>query len=208
MLKKSFFSLVMISFFMCGLPAQSPAQPLWWDANTEADLSHYDAYRSLASCTDILPSPNTCQTFEKINVNPIPQAPDPINFVDNGPLQFQTHYFYRVLACNSSGLCSSFSNELDTIHANPNAPAAPGTLRGTEQGANMWLDWDDVEHVRAYNVYKSEQENAVGDLIVTLRASEYKDTNPGRRGPWWYSVTSLANDFESEPSPTVKYEGK
>jgi hypothetical protein len=208
MLKKIFFSLVMISFFMCGLPAQSPTQPLWWDANTEADLSGYWMYRSLTPCTDTLPAPNTCSSFAKIHSSLIPQAPDPVNFVDTGPLQFQTHYYYRVTAVNTSDEESLFSNELDTIHANPNAPAAPGTLRGNEQGANMWLDWDDMDHVRAYNVYKSEQANEVGNLIVTLRASEFKDTNPGRIGPRWYNVTSV-NDFgESEPSGPIEYKGK
>ncbi len=211
MFRRLCVSLFLVCFFMCGLPAQSPTQQLWWDANTETDMDGYDAYRGESSCPDpvnppLLPS--DCPQYIKVNTNLIPQAADPITFTDMGPLEFQVRYFYRVRSCNTSGECSGLSNEVDNIHANPNAPAVPGSLRKTEQGANMWLDWDDMEHVNAYNVYKSQQENDRGDLIATTVVSDHRDNNPGRRGPRWYRVTSVNENGESDPAGPMLYVGK
>jgi len=214
MVRRVMISLVMVAFFMCGLPAQDPVQPLFWDANSEVDLEGYWAYRALTPCTFVNPDPNIpagpvdCPQFSRLNTAIIPQAADPINFVDNGPLDFQIHYFYRVTAQNTSGLESQFSNELDTVHVNPNAPASPGGLRGTELGANMWLDWNDTQFADAYNVYKSSQEVPTGSLIATTEVSDHRDINQGRIGPRWYWVTSLNDVGESPPSGPVIYVGK
>jgi len=186
--------------------------PLWWDSNTEPDVDRYFVYRSEASCTDPQPQPSTCPTFLKISPA-LPQGPSLTapRFIDEN-VDFGRTYIYVATAVNSSNLESGFSNDLGVQWANPNRPGPPGNFRGVELGANLRLDWDDNpihENVNLYNVLKSSSQDEWGNVIARVTISEYRDINPGRRGPKFYWVTAV-NDLGSEslPSGPVVYRGK
>jgi len=184
---------------------------IYWDARTEPDVDEYHMYRGTVPCTDATPTPLTCPGFIQVAV--IPQAVDPMDWIEPGPVVFVQDYYYRLLSHNTSQLVSAFSNELNVRWFNPNAPGIPGGLRGTEQGANMFLDWDEPdpdEHIVAYNIWKSMDENKQGARIGTVSETRrYRDNNPGRNGPRYYRVTAVNDsDMESDPAGPVMYVGK
>ena len=74
-----------------------PTVPLYWDANSEPDIDHYNVYRSSTSGSgfSVMGTPS--------------QSPDPVSLTDMTPLS--TGY-YVVTSVNDSGLESDFSNEL------------------------------------------------------------------------------------------------
>ncbi len=188
-----------------------PGDPFFWDRNTEADLIDYGVFRAEAPCTDATPTEQTCPGFAKVAT--VSQSSiDPITWTETETLVFVKDYYYRVNACNSSALCSGLSNELNIRWLNPNAPSIPGSLRKTEQGARIWIDWDDPpaeEHVAVWNVYKSTQEQELGGHAATVTLSEWDDVNPGRRGPRYYSVTAINDEgAESGAAGPIVYEGR
>lgn len=131
--RRTCVSLFLVLFFMCGLPAQNPTTSFLWDANVEDDLAGYWMYRSLTACTfippdDPDPAPSDCPQFSRVNTTIIPVDVDPIDYVDQGPLEFQIRYYYRVTAENTFGVESGLSNEVDKLHIPP-APATPTNLR-------------------------------------------------------------------------------
>jgi hypothetical protein len=183
--------------------------PIYWDARPETDVDEYGVFRSAIPCTDPTPNPTTCPAF--VQVATVPQAADPINWTEPGPITFVQDYFYRVTARNTSGLESQFSNELNVRWLNPLAPGAPGSLRGLEQGANMRLDWDEpdpTEQVELWRIYKSDIEEETGNHIMSVAQNSYRDKNQGRVGPKWYRVTALNPVGESAPAGPVQYVGK
>ena len=84
------------SYAQCGSVSSSTI-PLYWEANTEPDIDHYNVYRSLTS------------GFGYSVFGTTSQGADPISFTDLTPLA--TGY-YVVTAVNTNGVESGFSNEL------------------------------------------------------------------------------------------------
>lgn len=101
--------------------------PIYWDANTEGDMDTYGVYRSKTPCIDPTPTPLSCTTF--VEVASVPQASDPIQWTEPGPVDYTDDYYYRVSARNTSGAESGLSNELNIRWLNPNAPGIPGDPR-------------------------------------------------------------------------------
>lgn len=187
-----------------------PGDPFFWDANPEPDMVDYGVFRAEAPCTDPTPTVGTCPGFVQVAV--VVQGVDPITWTEPATLTFVKDYYYRVTARNTSGNESGMSNELNIRWLNPDAPSIPGSLRKTEQGARIWIDWDDpepAEHVAVWNVYKSTQEQELGGHAATVTLSEWGDVNPGRRGPRYYSVTAVNDEgAESMAAGPVVYQGK
>lgn len=106
--------------------------PLYWDANTDGVTVSYEAFSSPTSCVDPNPSPANCVAFTK--VADVPHAPDStcspdcIIWTEPGPVVFGQSTFYRVTACNGSGACTEFSNELELTWIEP-LPDVPGQPR-------------------------------------------------------------------------------
>lgn len=181
--------------------------PIYWDANTESDIENYGVYRSDVPCVDPLPAPLNCIGFALVAT--VSQGTDPIQWTEPGPVVFTQDVYYRVTARNTSGLESTFSNELNLRWLNPNAPAPPGDLRKEEQGATMFLDWDDDELIAVWRIYKSTAPDKRGGLLAHTSESQYRDVNPGRVGPRYYTVTGVNDDGEEgPPSGPVIYFGK
>jgi len=105
--------------------------PIYWDANTEPDVDFYGVFRADSDCADPVPTPANCPDF--VEVDTVPQGPDPIQWTEPGPVVFATQdYVYRVTARNTSGLESIFSDSLTIRWLNPNAPGKPGEPRKTQ----------------------------------------------------------------------------
>ncbi len=187
-----------------------PGDPFFWDANPETDVIDYGVFRGEAPCVDPTPTVGTCPGFAQVAV--VPQGADPISWTEPATLTFVKDYYYRVTARNTSGNESGMSNELNVRWLNPDAPSIPGSLRKTEQGARIWIDWDEPEpeeHVAVWNVYKSTQEVELGAMLGMTGVSEFRDVNPGRRGPRFYNVTAVNDSgIESKPAGPVVYQGK
>lgn len=183
--------------------------PIFWDANIETDVDEYRMYRSTIPCTDATPTPLTCAGFAQVAT--IPQGSDPMDWVEPGPVVFVQDYYYRVLARNTSLVDSPFSNELNVRWFNPNAPSAPGDLRGTQQGVNMrlhWADPDPREHVSVWNVYKSTQEEFQGAVLAHVSVTNFHDVNENYVDRRYYNVTAV-NDggIESMSAGPAVYVG-
>ncbi len=210
-MKKIILACWLLGVPMAGqLVTANPGDPFFWDAGLEVDLDIYGVFRAEAPCVDAIPAPTTCPGFAQVAT--VPQAADPITWTDPDVLVFVKDYYYRVTARNTSGNESAFSNELNIRWLNPDAPAPPGSLRKTEQGARIWIDWGEPEpdqHVAVWRIYKSTQLAELGAHAGTVTETEFRDTNPGRRGPRWYNVTAV-NDAgaESMPAGPVVYEGR
>jgi len=123
--------LLVIALFMVPAFGQGEDRnlgtPIYWDANAEGDMDTYGVYRSETPCTDPTPTPLSCTTF--VEVASVPQAADPIQWTEPGPVTYTQDYYYRVSARNTSGAESGLSNELNLRWLNPNAPAIPGDPR-------------------------------------------------------------------------------
>jgi hypothetical protein len=123
--------------------------PIFWDANPESDVDEYGVFRSASDCTDPLPAPGTCPGF--VEVATVPQAADPIQWTEPGPVVFVTQDFvYRVTARNTSGNESPFSDSLTIRWLNPDAPGAPGAPR---TGTTVVIFINGDENVVTANFY-------------------------------------------------------
>lgn len=166
--------LLVFALFM--LPAfgqvETPTfgDPIYWDANVESDMDRYEVYRSPSLCSDPTPNPTTCPAY--VLEATVPQGVDPIEWIQSGSIVFVQDYYYRVLACNTSGNCSNFSNELNVRWLNPDAPADPTNLRVTQVQANRFiLDWDDVATAIAYDVYVADVQQRVWSFYSSYEQS-------------------------------------
>lgn len=96
-----FASLVICQFWGHGYAqcesVDGSTAPLYWDANSEPNIDHYNVYRS----------PTSGSGYSVIGT--APQSPDPVSLTDPTPLS--TGY-YVVTAVDTSGLESGFSQEL------------------------------------------------------------------------------------------------
>ena len=106
--------------------------PLYWDANSEPDIDHYNVYRS----------PTSGSGYSVIGT--AAQSPDPVSFTDLTPLS--TGY-YRVTAIDTNGLESGFSNELCvSMEVAPpppppnNAPTAVADSASTSEDIAVIID--------------------------------------------------------------------
>lgn len=135
--------------------------PIFWDANTEADVDEYGVFRSASDCIDALPAPGTCPGF--VEVATVPQAADPIQWTEPGPVVFVTQDFvYRVTARNTSGNESPFSDSLTIRWLNPDAPGRPGAPR---TGTTVVIFIHGNENVVTANFYSGPRLTAHREVV-------------------------------------------
>ncbi len=167
------FTLFLVAFVsVVEGQVQTPTfgDPAYWDSNIESDMDFYEVYRGGTPCSDPTPNPITCPTYTLEAA--VPQGVDPIQWIQSGTIVFVQDYYYRVLACNTSGLCSNFSNELNIRWLNPDAPVDPTNLRVTQVQANRFiLDWDDVATAVAYDVYVADRQQRVWSFLSSYEQS-------------------------------------
>ena len=115
--------------------AQAPCEvvtsftvPLYWDANSEPNIDHYNVYRSSISGSSYFVIGLTSQ------------SPDPVSFTDITPL---SRGYYLVTAVNTDGLESGFSNELCVEFAggsSNNPPIAVDDDASTQEDVAVIID--------------------------------------------------------------------
>ena len=133
--KKTALSVFCLLIFLFGghglaqcLTVVGPTVPLYWDANSEPDIDHYNVYRS----------PGSGSGYSVVGT--ILQSPDPVSFTDTPPVS--TGY-YVVTAVNTSGAESGFSNELCvtlTGGSTNNAPTALADSSSTSEDIAINID--------------------------------------------------------------------
>ena len=133
--KKTALSVFCLLTFLFGghglaqcLNVVGPTVPLYWDANSESDIDHYNVYRS----------PGSGSGYAVVGTTP--QSPDPVSFTDTPAVS--TGY-YVVTAINTSGSESGFSDELCvTLTGGPanNAPTALADSATTSEDIAINID--------------------------------------------------------------------
>ncbi|MBN2000162.1 T9SS type A sorting domain-containing protein, partial [candidate division KSB1 bacterium] len=88
------------------------------------------------------------------------------------------------------------------------APSAPGpvvvsTVMDEAKNVLAWTEaYSSVDDIAGYNVYRSTDENAQGDLVTTTTALEYVDTAVEVEKQYYYTVTAV--DFAGNESNGTK----
>jgi rhamnogalacturonan endolyase len=157
-----------------------------WDANVDSDLAGYVLYRgkSRDNFTDSMDVGNTTSYLDTNVVN-------------------DTTYYYAVAAYDFDGNKSGYS---EIIEVTPSIrPATPTGVSYRFDSNSIMLIWDtqDFENISTVNIYRSETEDMVFELIATLNKSlnTYLDENLTTGKTYYYklSVTDT-NNVESFPT--------
>ncbi len=109
-------------------------------------------------------------------------------------------YYYVITAKNAD----SESEPSIEVSATPmNVPTAPTQLTAISGDSQVALSWDAVTDTDSYNVYASTTSNAdlaLADIVFTTTNTSYTDTNLVNGTAYYYVVTSVVQEIESEPS--------
>jgi len=131
----SFVRIILLSFLLCQFWDTSLAQCeslegstvlLEWNANSEPDIDYYNLYRS----------PTLGSGYSVIGTTP--QAPSPIALTDITPLATS---YYVVTAVNTSGLESSFSDELCGVYVTPTDNPSVGDAPAEADFGDDFMDF-------------------------------------------------------------------
>lgn len=83
------------------------------------------------------------------------------------------------------------------------APSAPTSLTATAQDGSVELTWTGVDDADSYNVYRAtaSTDSAAGDPLTTgVSASSYTDDDAQNGRVYYYRVTAIVDDQESDAS--------
>jgi len=160
--------------------------PLDWDDNGEGDLASYNIYRSLTSGSDYAYLDNSVTS----------------DYLDSG-LTLDTTYYYVATAVDANNESENSTEASATPTDIP--PAAPTGLlaTGTDQGElEVTLDWDDNGEgdVASYNIYRSESEGGPYTYLDNSISSDYLDSGLTLDTTYYYVVTAVDANNESENS--------
>jgi rhamnogalacturonan endolyase len=157
-----------------------------WDANSDLDLAGYRIYRGKnADSLSLLIDVGTATSYLDTDVTN------------------DSTYYYAVVAYDSDNNESVFS---DIVKATPTIrPETPGGISYRFDSNSIMLIWDtqDFENISKVNIYRSETEDMVFELITALNKSlnTYIDEKLTTGKTYYYrlSVTDT-NDVESFPT--------
>ena len=126
--------------------------------------------------------------YSKVNTAAVTEA----EFIDTGLLQ-DAIYWYKVSAVvdGAEGLLSG------QIPAS--ASSVPGNVRVTAKTANsVSLAWYAISGADGYNVYRSDSENGIYNLINTaaVTGAEFTDTGLSQDVAYWYKVSAIIDGTE------------
>jgi fibronectin type 3 domain-containing protein len=162
-----------------------------WSDNNEADLSHYNVYRSTTSgcCWNLIYSSAVTSSYVD-------------HTASNG-----TTYYYTVTAVDTNNNESVKSNEASAMPVNT-APAVPTGLTATAGDRSVALDWSDNTEtdLRGYNVYRSLTSGSGYTSVATnITVSNFTDNTVTNGTRYYYVVTSvdtggLQSGYSSEVS--------
>ncbi len=169
-----------------------------WNANIEADLSHYNIYHSL-------------QDDFECDINTYVGQSSTLTYADTD-LEAETTYYYKITAVDindNEGIPSDVASDT-TSTPDPYPPSAPQGLSEIEVTyESISLDWNDNLEVdmSKYNIYRSlssgficNQDSYIGMSI----GSNYVDINLNSDTRYYYKVTAVdTSNNEGDPSNEI-----
>lgn len=161
---------------------------LTWTDNLEADVDHYNVFRSETqgqAGTQI--GSTAANSFTDVNVSPAKT------------------YYYTLTAVDYAGNESVTSGEF-MITTTAAKPAAPAGLTAVNNDTGIELTWSPVTDAVSYNVYRSTTAGTPGSMINTepVTTTTYGDYEAATGVAYYYTVTAVnANGLESDKSAEV-----
>jgi fibronectin type 3 domain-containing protein len=147
-----------------------------------------------------------CRGEEPWDVAPIATGVNTGSYTDNGPLEPNVTYYYRVQAVTDSGaggvVCLS-------VYVPPTTPGFPLDLSVMVKKATVELVWqppmqDGGDAVRSYRVYRSESGKASILLIDHLTTCEFVDNSVNHDVTYEYTVAAVNSAGEGSLSTPVE----
>ena len=120
-----------------------------------------------------------------------------------------TTYYYRVKACNDAGL-SPYSNVVSgKVKSVTPKPAAPVVKIGNSAASGKpMLTWNAVSGATSYKVYRATSQNGTYSLLGSTSATSYTNTGAKEGVTYYYKVTAVNENGESESSNIVSRQVK
>jgi rhamnogalacturonan endolyase len=157
-----------------------------WDENSDVDLAGYRIYRGRSvDSLSLLIDVGTATSYLDTDVTN------------------DTTYYYAVVAYDTDNNESKYS---DIVQATPSVrPVTPGGITYRFDSNSILLIWDsqDFENISSVNIYRSETEGMVFELIETLNKSitTYTDEQLTTGQIYYYKITVTdTNNIESFPT--------
>ncbi len=177
--------------------AQDGTVGIEWNKNTGASRITYKIYRSISDPNHFKYLASTYGTY----------------FI-NDSLEYDSFYYYKVGAVNSSGMESGLSNFVLAKPINLFPPIAPAVVKinarnwsGTPQIYISWNPSPDTD-VKGYNIYRSTTNNFNADtshFIAFTRTSSFSDTqNLSLLTTYYYRICAVdKGNLKSTPTNIV-----
>jgi fibronectin type 3 domain-containing protein len=108
---------------------------------------------------------------------------------DNTGLTDSTHYFYTVVAKNSSG-SSPDSAQAEGWGKVPGVISTLTATQGTIDNA-VQLNWGAVTDATSYKIYRSSTPGGAGSLLATTTTNAYVDSTTGYDVKYYYKAVAL-----------------
>jgi hypothetical protein len=211
-----FIFLVTLSFFGCERPTETddgdnnfpPAVPqgllvyyasdgeigIEWNADRVGNIRGYNIYRS---------NEDSGYTFIEFT--------NRFYFIDDS-LYYDSVYFYRVSAVNTSFIESELSASVSAKPINRYTPRTPGALfinaRNWPDSKGIFLSWlpNEETDLAGYRIFKSDTENFEPDessYLSSITATEFADTTVSQLYQrFYYKIKAFdKGGLESDPSP-------
>ncbi len=163
---------------------------LSWDTPSDdggLQLSHYNIYRGK--------SESDLTLYESVNST---------SFTDRD-IDLGTTYYYYVTAVNDIGESDSsiiVSKEVTTI------PSSPTNLKASSNQNNISLDWSEPSEdgglqISSYKIYRGRSKDDI-DFYHEVSSTSYTDSDVKTSVDYYYYVTAVNDEGESQPSNTVQ----
>ena len=115
-----------------------------------------------------------------------------------------TTYYYRVKACNDTGL-SPYSNivsgQVKSVTPKPSAPVVK--IGHSATSGRPMLTWNAVSGATSYKVYRATSQNGTYSLLGTVTATSYTNTGAKAGVTYYYKVKAVNSAGESAFSNVV-----
>ena len=114
-----------------------------------------------------------------------------------------TTYYYRVKACNDTGL-SPYSNivsgQVKSVTPKPSAPVVK--IGHSATSGKPMLTWNAVSGATSYKVYRATSQNGTYSLLGTVTATSYTNTG-AKAGTTYYYRVKACNDAGLSPYSNI-----
>ncbi|MDR2782418.1 MAG: fibronectin type III domain-containing protein [Treponema sp.] len=124
------------------------------------------------------------------------------SYTDSG-LSPSTTYYYKVSAVTAAGE-SELSNSVSAITSTSGVPSVPsGVAAAPQSSSSILVSWASVPGATGYKVYRSTSESGAYAFIASTTAASYTDSGLSPSTTYYYKVSSVNVEKESELSSSV-----